>query len=139
MFDSNHTSIQNNLQDFNALHPKIQFTTEIETDHALNYLDITIHKTPTNFKTAIHRKPNFTDTIIPYTIIPYTSNHPTHHKYAALRFLFNRLNSYNLQHAEYQQEQNTIHNILLNNSFPIKPHKPHALKPAHPKNITTPQ
>ena len=134
IFYSNHTDIHNILKDFNALHPKIQFTAEVETDHAFNYLDVTIHKTPTNFKIAIYRKPTFTD-----TIIPYTSNHPTHHKYAAFRFLFNRLNSYNLQHGECQQELNTIHNNLLNNSFPIKPHKPHTLKPAHPKNSTTPQ
>jgi transposase-like protein len=77
--------------------------------------------------------PTFTD-----TVIPYISNHPTHRKYAAVRFLFNRLNSYNLQHEEYQQKLNTIHNILPNNSFPIKPHKPHTLKPTHQKNSTTP-
>jgi len=47
------------------------------------------------------------------TIIPYTSNHPTEHKYAAVRFL----------EKEYQQELNVIQNILYNNSFPIKPQK----------------
>jgi hypothetical protein len=73
IFDSNNTSIQNILKDFNLLHPKIQFTAEMETDHALNYLNITIHRAPTNFRTAIYRKPTFTD-----TIIPYTSNNPTH-------------------------------------------------------------
>ena len=36
--------------------------------------------------------------------------------------MFNRLNSYNLQHEEYQHELNIIQNILQNNSFPIKPH-----------------
>ena len=110
----------------------MQFTAEIETNHALNYLDITIHKTPTSFKISVYRKPTFTD-----TIIPYTSNHPIHHKYAAVRFLYNRLNSYNLQHGEHQQELNTIHNILLNNSFPIRPHKPHTTKPTHPNKPTT--
>jgi hypothetical protein len=121
IFDSNNTNIQNILNDFNTLHPKllVQFTAEAEQDHTLNYLDITILKTPTNFRTAIYKKPTFTD-----TIIPYTSNHPTHHKYAAVRFLFKRLNSYNLQHEEYKHELNIIHNILQNNAFPIKPHKP---------------
>jgi len=51
------------------------------------------------------------------------SNHPTQHKYAAVRFLFNRLNSYDLQEKEYQQELNVIHNILYNNSLPTKPPK----------------
>jgi len=47
--------------------------------------------------------------------------------------------SYNLQHKEYQHELNIIHNILQNNSFPIKPHKPHILKPAKPKDPKRPK
>jgi len=129
-FYSNRTSIESILKDFNELHPKLQFTAETEKVHALNYLDITLQRTPTNVRTATYRKPTFTD-----TIVPYTSNHPTHHKYAAIRFMFHRLNSYNLQHEEYQHELNIIHNILLNNSFHIKPHKPHILKPAKPKDL----
>jgi len=119
------------LDDFNALHPKLQFTVEAERDHTLNYLDICIHRTPTNIKTTIYRKPTFTD-----TIIPYTSNHPTHHKYAAVRFLFNRRDSYNLQEEEHQHELNIIHNILHNNGFPIKPYKPPTHNPTRP---TAPQ
>jgi hypothetical protein len=114
-----------------GVHPKIQFTAETETDHALNYLDITIHRTPTNFRTAIHRKPTFTDTSY-HT--PPTTPHTTY------MLLFDschsRLNSYNVQHEEYQHELNTIHDILQNNSFPIKPH---TLKPAQPKDPITPQ
>jgi hypothetical protein len=109
------------------------FTAEVETNQTLNFLDITIRKTPTNFKVAVYRKPTFTD-----VIIPYTSNHPAHHKYAAVCFLYNRLNSYGLQHKEYQTQLNTIHNILRNNSFPIKPHSTHTTKPTHPEEPTTP-
>jgi len=98
------------LKDFNALHPNLQFPAEVERDNTLNSLDISIHKTPKNIKTSIHRKPTFMD-----TIIPYMSNHPTQHKYATVGFLFNRLNSYDLQEKEYQQELNVIHNILHNN------------------------
>jgi len=119
IFDSTHTNIQMILDDFNALHQKLQFTAEAEKYHTLNYLDVTIHRTPTNIRTTIYRKPTFTD-----TIIPHNSNHPTHHKYATVRFLFNRLDSYNLKQEEYQNELNIIHNIPYNNAFPIKPHKP---------------
>jgi len=119
VFESTHTNIHEILEDFNGLHYKLQFTAEAEKDHTMNYLDFTMHRTPTNIKTAIYRKPTFMD-----TIIPHTSNHPTHHKHAAIRFLFNRLDSYNLEYEEYQQELNIIHNILYNNAFPIKPHKP---------------
>ena len=86
-------------------------------------LDITIQRTPTNWKTPIYRRPTFTD-----TIIPYKSNHPTQHKYAAVKFLYNRLNTYDLQADEYQQEEDTIHNILYDSSFSIHPQKPHHLE-----------
>jgi hypothetical protein len=38
--------------------------------------------------------------------------------------MYNRLNTYQLHNEEYSQEENTIHNILYNNSFPIRPQKP---------------
>jgi hypothetical protein len=127
VFDHTHTNIHEILEDFNGLHSKLHFTAQAEKDHTLNYLDITIHRTPTNIKTATYRKPTFTD-----TIIPLISNHHSHHKHAAVKFLFNRLDSYNLEHEEYQQELNIIHNILYNNAFPMKPHKPPTRKPTIP-------
>jgi len=90
----------------------------MEKDQSLNYLDVSIHRIPTDINTAIYRKPTFTD-----TIIPYTSNHPAHHVFATVRFLYNRLNTYDLKQTEYDQELNTIHNILHNNAFPISCHK----------------
>ena len=118
IFDINHSNIYDITNDFNSLHPKLHFTAETEIDRNLNYLDISIHRTPTHLTTAIFRKPTFTD-----TIIPFTSNHPMQHKYAAVRYLYNRLDSYDLDQQAYQQELNTIHNILHNNSFPIVPHR----------------
>jgi hypothetical protein len=44
----------------------------------------------------------------------------------------NSLDSYNLQQEEYQHELNIIHNILHNNAFPIKPHKPPTHNPTRP-------
>ena len=46
IFDSNHTNIQNILDDFNTIHPNLKFTAETETNNKINYLDVTIHKTP---------------------------------------------------------------------------------------------
>ena len=46
IFNSNHTNIQVILDDFNTLHPKLNFTVEAERDHTINYLDISIHRTP---------------------------------------------------------------------------------------------
>jgi hypothetical protein len=76
-------------------------------------------KNLTGLKTAIYRKPTFTD-----TIIPYTSNHPSQHTYAAIQYLYNRLHTYDLEKEERKRELNTIHNILHNNSFPLKYQKP---------------
>jgi hypothetical protein len=59
-FDSKNTNIQDILNDFNTLHPKLQYTAETERDHTLNYLDITILRTATDFRTVIYRKPTFT-------------------------------------------------------------------------------
>jgi hypothetical protein len=92
IFDSEHTNTQKILEDFNSLHPKLHFTAQVEKDHALNYLDTSLHRGPTNIRISIYRKPTSTD-----TIIPFNSNHPAQHKYAAIRYLYNRLNSYNLQ------------------------------------------
>jgi len=54
-----------------------------------------------------------------------------HHKYTTIRFLYNRLNTYNLHEDEYKTEENIIHNIMYNNTFPIQPHKPPNHKPTN--------
>ena len=134
IYDSLHTDLHTTENDCNSFHPNLQFTKETEHDNKLNYLDITIHKTPTNVNISIFRKPTFTD-----TIIPYNSNHPPQRKYAAIRFLNNRLDSYQLQEAEHQQEMNIIHNILQNNSFPIHPRTPKTHIKPPPLNAPTKQ
>jgi len=118
IFDTNHFKILEIINGFNSVHPKLLFTAETEEDYTLNYLYLSINRTPTNLNAAIFRKPTFTD-----TIIPFTSSHSTQHKYATVRYLYNNLNTYNLNQQEHQQELNIIPNILHNNSFPIKPHK----------------
>jgi len=65
IYDPDHTNIQDITDDFNSLHPNLKFTNELETNNKLNYPDITIHRTPTGWKTSIYRKPTFTDSIIP--------------------------------------------------------------------------
>jgi hypothetical protein len=48
IYDSRHTDINSIQNDFNTIHPNIKFTAEIESDNKIHYLDITIHRTPTN-------------------------------------------------------------------------------------------
>jgi hypothetical protein len=116
IYDSTHTDAPDILTDFNAIHPHLTFTADTESNNTLNYLDISIHRSHENLTKSIFRKPTFTD-----TITPYNSNHPPQHKFAAIKFIFNRLHSYNLAETEHKQELNSIHNIMQNNSFPIPP------------------
>jgi len=60
IYDPDHTNIQDITNNFNFLHPNLKFTTELETNNKLNYLDITIHRTPTGWKISIYRVPTFT-------------------------------------------------------------------------------
>jgi hypothetical protein len=112
IYDSNHTNIQTKHNDFNAIHHNLEFTAEIETDNSINFLDINIRRNASNWNISIYRKPTFTD-----TFIPYSSNHPTQHKFAAVRFLHNRLNTSDLSTEAYELEKQTVQNILANNSF----------------------
>jgi len=50
IFDPNH--IKAILVDFNTIHPKLQLIAQLERDNTLNYLVISIHRTPNNLKTS---------------------------------------------------------------------------------------
>jgi hypothetical protein len=91
VYDTQQTDITSLLADFNSLHPRLHFTKENEQNNQLNYLDITIHRQQNNIKISVYRKPTYTD-----IIISFTSNHPTQHKYAAIKFLHNCQNTYSL-------------------------------------------
>jgi hypothetical protein len=123
IYNTSQSNITDILQDFNNIHPNMLFTAEHEEKQQLNFLDITIHKNHNEWEFSIHRKPTFTD-----TIIPYDSNHPHQHKHATTRYLHNRMHNYNIQGKHLEKETAIIANILHNNGFPSKPKKPH-----HPK------
>ena len=54
IYDSRHTDIKTIQDDFNTLHPNMMFTAEPESNNQINFLDITIHKTPTKWTTSIY-------------------------------------------------------------------------------------
>jgi hypothetical protein len=81
----NLTDIHQVLTKFNNLNPKLTFTIKEETDNSINFLDITISKTPDRLTYKVYRKPTTTN-----SIIPNDSCHPIHHKIAAIKFLTNR-------------------------------------------------
>jgi len=78
----------------------------------INYLDISIQRTQRGFSTNIYRKPTTTD-----SIIPNDSCHPIGHKIAAIHYLYNMMNTYQLSQSAVKQEENTIIQILSNNKY----------------------
>jgi hypothetical protein len=96
---------------------------ELESNNKINFLDITIAKESNKLSFSVYRKPTATD-----TIIHARSCHPPEHKQAAVRFLMNRLNTYDLSNDNKRIEQHTIQCILKNHGYPtslIKQDKKH--------------
>ena len=95
------------------MHQNLQFK-KMEQNKLLNYLDVTIHRNPSNIKISIYRKPTFTD-----ILIPYISKRPIQRKYAVIRFSCSRLNSYKLHEKEYQEEENISYILIPFHYHPI--------------------
>jgi hypothetical protein len=100
------------LDCFSKLNTKLVFTLERQKDRKINFLDITIYREQSELSTDIYRKPTFTD-----VIIPNDSCHPKEHKMAAVRYLYNRINSYQLSSDSMQKENNTTIQILTSNKY----------------------
>jgi hypothetical protein len=114
-YNEDFTNTDDTLNEFNSIHPNIQYTIEKQINNKLNYLDITIensHNTPT-FST--HRKPTTTD-----LIIHDDSCHPPEHKNSAIRYLINRLNTYAISEDNQHHELLHIKTILQNNNYPLQ-------------------
>jgi hypothetical protein len=63
-YNEKSTNIQEVLSSFNNITPDMNFTTEIEQDNKLNFLDITISKTANKLSFNIYRKHTTSDNII---------------------------------------------------------------------------
>jgi len=111
-YNERETDTEDLLYYFNNIAPKLNFTIEKETRGSINFLDLSIHRDVNSFSVDIYRKPTYTD-----SIIPIDSCHPIEHKYAAIRYLQNRLNSYQLSREKRDKEKIIIQEILQNNGY----------------------
>jgi hypothetical protein len=118
--------LSNTLQEFNLLHPNIQYTIEKQINNTLNFLDITIKNVHNKLTFDIYRKPTTTD------IIHKNSCHPAKHKNTAILHLINRMNTYPITKNNKQLELQRINTILQNNNYP--PHVDINTKEKHNKN-----
>ena len=75
-------------------------------------MDLTIKKTTNEMAFNIHRKPTTFD-----NIIPNDSCHPSEQKLAAIRYFINRIDTYDIGHAEKQRETEILKHIICNNTF----------------------
>lgn len=114
LVDGNVDDVMNIFTKFNDLHNKIKFTYELEKDHTINFLDLTITKEAGMHKFGIYRKKTFSD-----SIINFHSNHPHQHKNAFFNFAFNRLFSIPLSQNERADERNIIYSIAKANDYPV--------------------
>jgi hypothetical protein len=112
VYNKDITNIENTLIDFNSIHPNMQFTIEKETQNSLNYLDLTITNEHNKLTFSIFIKPTSTD-----LIIHNDSCLPQEHKYAAINYFTNRMNTYPITESSKNHEQQQIKTILHNNNY----------------------
>jgi hypothetical protein len=109
VYDSKKTNIDDTINKFNKLLPKIKFTIEKDQE-SISFLDIEIRRGKDNFQFAIYRKKTATD-----TIIPSDSCHPHEHKIAGIKYLLNRVDNYPITKIAKDAELN----ILQHNNYNI--------------------
>jgi len=73
--------IKDMLSEF-SLSPKLKFSSEVEENGKISFLDITIMKSQYTLGTSIYRKPTITD-----CIIPYDSFQPPQYKVSGVRII----------------------------------------------------
>jgi hypothetical protein len=112
IYNHNKTNIEELLKCFNTLDPKLEFAIEKETDENINFLDIRVTRKPNHFYIYIYRNPTYTD-----AITLNDSCHPFEHKIAAIRYLNNRMISYQLPPEGVIKEHKTIKRIIANNKY----------------------
>lgn len=104
------------LQQFlNTLHPNITFTTELEENNSLNFLDLTLTKDNNKHIFSIFHKPSQTD-----ITIHNTSFHPYQQKMLAYSSMIHRLINIPLPPAEFKKELSIIKQIAINNGYDYK-------------------
>jgi hypothetical protein len=111
-YDAHKTNIANVLKIFNSLHPKIKFTSELEQDNKINFLDLTLHRLPTELFASIYRKPTASG-----YLTPYESCHPLEHKLAGINYLVNRIVEYPIPELEREKEIRVSQQIANNNGY----------------------
>ena len=102
------------LEYLNTKHPAIKFTSDLEKDKTIPFLDILIKHNHDTFSTSVYRKPTFTG-----LFTPFSSFVPLRFKVNLVRILVYRIykicSSYQAIHIELER----LKSILLLNGYPL--------------------
>ena len=109
--DRNHINMF--LEYINYQHPNINFTTEIESENSLPFLDVLVTHDGSNFSTSLYRKKTFTGL---YT--EFSSLAPDKYKNNLISVLVYRAFHICSSYQNFHNEIVRIKEILVKNSFP---------------------
>ena len=112
MFDNKSQSIHF-LQFLNSLHPSLVFTTELEQNNALPFLDVLVQKHHNKFLTTVYRKPTFTG-----MYQRWESFSPIKLKTNLIQTMVHRALKI-CSPQKLQGELNNIRSILTDNGYPL--------------------
>ena len=102
------------LQYLNSKHQNIKFTSEVEKDHSISFLDINITNTGGEFETSVYRKPTFTG-----LSTKFTSFTPLKYKRNLVATLVYRAFHLCSSYENIHKELNYIKSYLFKNGFPL--------------------
>ena len=112
VFNGTRRQIENLNSHLNSIHQKIKFTSEIEAENQLNFLDLTVTKNAGQLQFKIFRKATTTD-----ITIHADSYHPVSQKMAAYNSFVHRLLTIPLSKNDYNEEVDTIKYIAAANGY----------------------
>lgn len=100
------------VNDFNKVHPNIQFIIEPEQKNTIDFLDGTVAKKDKFLTFRVYRKPTTTN-----IIIHNSSFHPLNQKTAAFNGMVHGTVSFPLKPEDLKAEFNIIKHIAISNGF----------------------
>ncbi len=110
------------LDYLNCQHPNISFTSEIEHEGKLPFLDIDISRSSGKFTTSVYRKPTFTglftNSFIPLTYKLFQSFIPLTYKRSLVSCLLHRIFNLCSSYENFHAQLEVIRKLFSLNGFP---------------------
>ena len=102
------------LHHLNSQHPNIKFTSEVENNKSISFLDIKMYNNPTGFTTEVYRKPTYTG-----LGLNFLSFIPEQFKINCIKTLLNRAYNITTTWKSFHEEITFLNTFFKNNNFPL--------------------